>query len=187
MVKYDFLNSNPYKNYMKIIQFTGKNKKVLDVGCSTGKLSKKLMKNGCEIFGIEIDEESAKIAKNHCKEVIIADVDLIESLPYPNEYFDVIIFSDILEHLKSPSDALKKFREYLKNDGYIIVSIPNIANWKIRLELLFGNFRYRSYGILDETHLKFFTKKSVKKLFLDGGFKIVKLEPALGPSLPYIL
>ena len=72
------------------------------------------------------------------------------------------------------------FKKYLNNDGYIIVSIPNIANWKIRLQLLFGKFEYKEYGILDNGHLRFFNEKGATKLVNDAGFEIVELDLSVG-------
>ena len=76
------------------------------------------------------------------------------------KYFDIIVFADILEHLKEPLEVLKRYKKYLKDDGYIIISIPNIANWKIRFKSLLGRFEYNEYGILDSGHLRFFNEKS---------------------------
>jgi len=180
MSKYDYFNPNPFSVHQKIVDFVGKNKKVLDVGCSEGLLSKRMNMNNCKVVGIELDTESALKAKNFCQELIIGDVESVSlSSKYIN-YFDVIIFADILEHLKNPLEVLKTFKDYLNDDGYIIISVPNIANWKIRFQLLFGNFEYHEYGILDNGHLRFFNQKSIKKIVNDAGFKISICDLTVG-------
>jgi hypothetical protein len=85
-----------------------------------------------------------------------------------------------LEHLKYPSQVLNQFSNFLKEDGHIIISLPNVANWRIRFNLLTGNFDYQSYGILDEGHLRFFTEKSAKKLLSESGLKISNFDITVG-------
>jgi 2-polyprenyl-3-methyl-5-hydroxy-6-metoxy-1,4-benzoquinol methylase len=168
-------------SHSKILALVGKNKRVLDIGCATGYLGEALKKIGCEVIGIEIDEEAARIARTKIHDVIIADVESINHLPYPDGYFNVHIYGDILEHLKRPDLVLLRFRKYLSNDGRVIASIPNVANWVIRLNLLRGRFQYSDIGILDKTHLRFFTVESIKQLFESAGYKIIALDYVLSP------
>jgi len=148
-------------------------KKVLDVGCATGKIAENLVKEkGCEVIGIELDEGMAHEAKRFCKEVIVADLETLKSIDYPEGYFDVLLFADILEHTRNPEEILNNLKKYLSSQGYILISIPNTANWEIRLKLLLGNFDYAGGTILDCGHLRFFTLKSIKKLVEDCGFSI---------------
>lgn len=101
-----------------ILQLIGDGKKVLDVGCSTGKLRERLrIDKGCFVVGIEVDKARADIAKHRLNNVIAADVEELNEISYPNRFFDVIIFADALEHLRSPKRALGIFREHLKDDG----------------------------------------------------------------------
>ena len=169
MSKYDYFNTNPYSVHQKIIHFVGQNKLVLDVGCSEGLLSKKMKENNCSVVGIEQDKEAAQIAKEYCQDLIIGDVETIDLNTKYENYFDILIFADILEHLKEPSDVLKRFKKYLKDDGCLIISLPNISNWKIRLQMLLGNFEYNEYGILDNGHIRFFNEKSTKKMINECG------------------
>jgi O-antigen biosynthesis protein len=180
MSKYDYYNTNPYSVHKKIIHWIGKNKKVLDVGCSEGLLSKRMYQNNCTVVGIELETEAALKAKNFCKEVIIGDVESVNLNREYLNYFDVIVFADILEHLEDPLEVLKTFKNYLNDEGHIIISVPNIANWKIRFQLLFGNFEYSEYGILDNSHLRFFNEKSVRKLINDAGFEISVFDLSVG-------
>lgn len=180
MSKYDYYNPNPYSVHQMIIQCIGKNKQVLDVGCSEGLLSKRMNQNNCTVVGIELDAEAALEAKSFCKEVITGDVESVDLKPEYINYFDVIVFADILEHLRNPLEVLKKFKKYLNDEGYIIISVPNISNWRIRLLQLFGNFEYSEYGILDSGHLRFFNEKSARKLVNDAGFEISVFDLSVG-------
>ena len=180
MTKYDTLNLHPFSVHQKVIQLVGKQKRVLDVGCGTGSLAKEMNKNHCEVTGIELDDDSADVAQMYCKVLIRGDVESIELDKEFYNYFDVIIFADVLEHLKDPSSVLKRFIKYLKDDGFLIISLPNIANWRIRLKLLFGNFNYENHGILDENHLRFFTKKNTIKLISNAGLRICKFDVIIG-------
>ena len=162
--------------HVKIFNLVKPGKKVLDVGCASGYLAKRLIKKGCQIFGIEIDKQAAREAEKHCQKVINADVELIDELSFPNKFFDVIIYSDILEHLKRPDLVLMKLKKYLADDGLVIASIPNIARIEFRLRLALGKFDYQESGILKKDHLRFFTLFSVKKMFQEAGFKITKID-----------
>lgn len=140
---------SPHSPHTKIISYLGKNKKVLDVGCSSGYIAKELNKNGCSVFGIEIDITSAEIAKKHCEKVlVVGDMEEINGLPFSDKYSDIIIFSDILEHLKRPDITLQRLRRYLKSEIIIVASIPNVARFEVRFGLLLGKFRYHESGIL---------------------------------------
>ncbi len=163
--------------YGKEIDLIGPNKKVLEFGCSTGFVSKILKQRGCRVTGIEMDENAAKKAGEYCEKVIVGDIDIMEiDKELGQEKFDAALFGDILEHLKDPKRILLKTRDFLVKDGYIVISIPNIAHWSTRLELLGGNFDYQKLGILDDSHLKFFTKKSIINLLEACGYFIEAID-----------
>lgn len=166
-------NLKPFKfsSHDKIIKLVEKNKKILDVGCASGYLASFLKQKGCIIDGIDTDKGSIEKAKEYCN-AYISDI----SKEKIEGKYDVIILGDILEHLVSPDEVLLKLKENLKNDGYIIISIPNIVNIYPRLKILLGYFDYEEIGIFDRTHLRFFTQKSFKKLIYETGYKIEKLE-----------
>lgn len=180
MSKYNNFNTDQYSVHQRIINSVGHNKNVLDVGCSEGTLSKKMKDNNCTVVGIELDEDAAKKAGKFCKEVLVGDVESVKISSGYEKYFDIILFADILEHLKEPSEVLLRFSKYLKDDGVIIISVPNIANWRIRFQLLFGNFDYQEYGILDNSHIKFFTEKSTKNMIKEAGYDIVQFDLTVG-------
>ena len=92
------------------------------------------------------------------------------------ESFDVVLFGDVLEHLKDSLQTLKRLKTFLRAEGYVVASIPNVAHGSVRLSLMQGRFQYRSLGLLDDTHLRFFTRESVEQLFKDAGFLITELR-----------
>ncbi|WP_346290830.1 class I SAM-dependent methyltransferase [Sphaerothrix gracilis] len=157
----------------KMLTFVGKNKQVVDFGCASGYFANLLQKEDCEVVGVEINPEAAEIAKQYCKRVIVADLDYenIENI-LGNERFDVATFGDVLEHLKDPWSLLSTVRNILKPDGFVVASIPNVAHGAVRLALLEGKFDYEKFGLLDNTHLRFFTRKSIHHLFEATGYCI---------------
>jgi O-antigen biosynthesis protein len=168
---------NKNSSHTLIVELVGYDKHVLDVGSSTGYLAEVLVKRGCRVTGIEIDPKAARQAKEHCDRVIVGDV---ESLDLDEELdegsFNVIIFGDVLEHLKDPLQALRRLKSFLDPRGYVVASIPNIAHGSVRLALMQGKFQYHSLGLLDNTHLRFFTRESLEQLFKDAGFLITELR-----------
>lgn len=152
--------------------------KVLDVGCSTGYFGGLLIEDKkAKVDGIELNLQDAKIAKKILGKVYSFD---LESDKWPeglvNSKYDVIFFGDVLEHLKDPGKVLIKMKRLLKHDGSIVISIPNIAHASIRMELLAGNFEYEKLGILDETHLKYFTFNSLIAMLDGAGYKIEAID-----------
>ena len=152
-------------------------KKILDVGCADGVLGAKLKETDViEVCGIERNKELYELAKDKLNQVFLADVENF-NLPYPEGYFDCILYADILEHLIDPLSTLKNHAKYLKTNGYIIASIPNVRYYKLIIRLLFaGSWDYVDGGILDRTHLRFFTLLNLKELFTKAGFKIINIK-----------
>ena len=174
MKKNKYATFNPY-----IYNQIPKGIKVLDVGCATGLLGKKLSKKKPPQYlaGIEKDKQMAKITKRFYNKVIICDLEQIKKLSFKKKYFDVIVFSDILEHLKDPLLTLKTIIPYLKENGFLLISVPNIAFISLRLALLFGKFDYNPKGgLLDEAHLRFFTRAGLIRLLGKANLKITFLK-----------
>ncbi len=152
-------------------------KRVLDVGCATGRLGEKLVKEkACYVVGIEVDPEMAKVARGKCNDVIEADVENTNELGLLPHSFDIIIFADSLEHMKDPAAVLSRMKRYLSERGDLLVSIPNIAFFSSRLGLLFGKFDYAEHGVLDKSHLKFFTLKTARRLVEENGFQLTSVS-----------
>lgn len=155
----------------------GHDKRVLDVGCAAGDFAEVLAGRGCRVTGIELDPDAALRAESYCERVIVGDVERLDvKSELAEETFDVVVFGDVLEHLKEPLAALKRLKPCLRPEGYAVASIPNVAHGSVRLALLRGMFRYRSLGLLDDTHLRFFTRESVEQLFEDAGFLITDMK-----------
>lgn len=156
--------------------FSADAKSVLDVGCSTGRFGGLLKARfGVEVTGVEPHPESAQEAAQRL-DTVVNDIFPPESHIFSGK-FDVICFNDVLEHMAYPEVALRYAQELLSPQGRIIASIPNIQCYLVVKELIFnGDFRYRSSGILDKTHLRFFTKKSIIRLFEETGFQVEKIE-----------
>jgi 2-polyprenyl-3-methyl-5-hydroxy-6-metoxy-1,4-benzoquinol methylase len=176
----------------KMLRLVGENKRVIDFGCATGYFSQLLTKKGCRVTGIEINPEAAKVAELYCEQVIVADLDFVSLTELlPIHEFDVAVFGDVLEHLRNPWKVLEKTQQLLKSEGYVVASIPNIAHGAIRLALWQGKFEYTELGILDSTHLRFFTRKTVEELFESSGYFIDILEctklPVFSNSSSYFI
>jgi len=149
--------------------------RILEVGTSTGYLGMMLRKQGHYVAGIDGCREWAEKAREHYDVFHVADIEEFE-FPYRGD-FDYILFADVLEHLRDPTAVLKHSLPSLKKSGKVIVSVPNIANLAIRLTLLLGRFDYTDRGILDRTHLRFFTLRSLKKMMLEASCDIIEVVP----------
>lgn len=183
---YQFKSSDPYSSHTFVLSMlqSGNNRRVLDVGAAHGYLAAALRDRGFHVTGIEANPDLAREAAQHCDELLVADLD--DPLLDFNEQFDVVLFGDVLEHLKNPLDVLVSVNQNLKTDGIVIVSLPNIANLYVRLHLLMGRFDYQERGILDRSHLRFFTRKTFRELLDDAGLEVMQLTATPIP-LPLIV
>jgi 2-polyprenyl-3-methyl-5-hydroxy-6-metoxy-1,4-benzoquinol methylase len=164
------------------IQMTGYNKSVLEVGCATGYVSKVLLDRGCQVIGMEMNAEAAEVAKKWIDRVIVGDIeDDRQWAELADQQFDVVMFADVLEHLRDPLTALRNSLTKLKPSGYVILSVPNVAHGDVRLSLLQGRFEYQELGLLDQTHIKFFTLESLRELLHQAGLTIVELHRVVVP------
>lgn len=169
-----FYDTPPNDDVCSVI---GSNLKVLDVGCSTGRIAEKLRREkNCFVVGLEVDGDLAKAAESRCDKVVVANVETTQSLEFSDGFFDVIIFADVLEHCRNPEEILSNLRRYLAEDGCVVISVPNVANWEVRLNLLKGRFDYKGGTILDNGHLRFFTLDSIKKLVENAGFRVEEVK-----------
>jgi glycosyltransferase involved in cell wall biosynthesis/precorrin-6B methylase 2 len=184
--QYTYKRADPYSSHSQIIEWIEREKprEVLEVGTATGFLSAEMTARNCQVTGIEQDPEMAKIAEQHCHKLICGDVESLDLAQL--ETYDAIILGDVVEHLRDPRKFLQEISKHLKPHGKILMSLPNVANIWVRLNLLFGRFNYSRVGILDETHLRFFTLESSKKIAAESGLKVITTSVTPIP-LPLIL
>ncbi len=165
----------------------GSHRRVLDVGCANGYIAEYLRAagRGCFVVGIEIDDDAVTEAGRHCDRVVVGDVEDEAVWRAVDSGFDVVIFGDILEHLRDPLSVLRLARERLAPGGVVLVSLPNIAHARVRWDLLRGRFDYADWGILDRTHLRFFTLRTGRQLLEAAALRIEGLEAVGGyPPTP---
>ncbi|MCA9301893.1 class I SAM-dependent methyltransferase [Candidatus Nomurabacteria bacterium] len=158
-----------------VFDFVLPDSSVLDVGCWTGDLGRKLVDaKKCTVDGVDVYPEVLKEAKSsgyrntYCFNLN----DPVNELVIDTKY-DFIIFADVLEHILQPGEIVDFFKDRLKENGKIIVSLPNIAFILYRLKHLFGNFDYKDVGVMDSTHLRFYTLKTMNKFFEERGLRVV--------------
>jgi SAM-dependent methyltransferase len=168
-------NARPHGSQEKLLGLVGRADRVLDVGCSTGYLAERMQKQGSTVVGLDVDERSAELARQFCEAVYVGDVETME-LPFEQGTFDVIVCGDLIEHLRDPQAFLARIRPYLRPEGRLVLSTPNIANWAMRIGLLFGRFRYTEWGILDSTHTHFFTRKTLRECLEAAGYRVVVFD-----------
>ena len=152
-------------------------KKILDVGCGQGKYGEIIKdRNQAEVWGAELMEDQAKIAKKRLHKVLVGDFEAnMKSLP--DRYFDCVIFNDSLEHMKDHYKVLNDIKAKMVPGGYIAGSIPNFRYYRNIQEVLFRKeFQYVPAGILDYTHYRFFTEKSIRRTFAECGYEILTFK-----------
>lgn len=154
----------------------GEKFRVLEVGCGCGATLAKIdyLWENADVCGIELVDSVARIGANYL-DIIQGNIETME-LPYEQEAFDYIIFGDVLEHLYHPEAVLRRLMPYLKQNGRFLCSIPNVMHESVILPLLKGKFEYREAGILDRTHIRFFTLDSIVRMLDDCGLKICRLS-----------
>jgi len=157
------------------LDIVGYNKHVLEVGCATGYFTKVLHERGCTVVGIELDADAALVAEKWAERVVVGDLDaggLWQELD--GEQFDAITFGDVLEHLRDPLATLRAAVRHLKPSGIVVISVPNIAHGDVRMALLDGRFSYSETGLLDRTHIRFFTKTALYDMIRQAGLVLVE-------------
>ncbi|UZN01940.1 class I SAM-dependent methyltransferase [Cellulomonas sp. S1-8] len=172
-------NSHAY-----LVRLVGPGKRVLDVGCATGYLGEVLKRRGCEVVGVDIDQAAVEKAAHVLDAVHVVDLeqaDLLET--FGPASFDVIVFGDVLEHLRDPLRLLRSSVGLLRPGGSVVVSVPNVAHGSIRLSLLQGGWEYQDRGLLDRTHVTFFTRVTLLRLLSDAGLAVIDLWPTHADAL----
>jgi 2-polyprenyl-3-methyl-5-hydroxy-6-metoxy-1,4-benzoquinol methylase len=170
--------------YVELLKMVGNGKRVLEVGPGVGHVTKQLTQRGCTVTCIEKDKNMSEMAKEFCAHMIVGDIEANAiGQQLSTKQFDVITFGDVLEHLRDPVEVLNNLRPLIAPAGYLVASIPNVAHRSLRLSLLFGEFDYADMGLLDRTHLRFFTIRTIEKMMNESGLKIVDMVRIRNTSL----
>lgn len=166
------MNSN--HETMKVVEWIGRDRKVIECGCYTGHLSSWLKKQGCLVTGIEINTEALKRANPYLVQSISGDIESRETWDaIIDKSSDVVTFMHVLEHLKDPETALRRGVERLNDNGFVIIALPNISNATDRFKMFKGVFEYTDMGVMDRTHLRFFNQKTAREMIEGAGLEIV--------------
>lgn len=168
------LQTIPYRGHhllaQAVLDVTRPGDRVFEGGVSSGYFAAVLAKAGLVVDGHELDPAAADEARRVCERVYVGDLDTFDTDQLEHTY-RVILFGDTLEHLPDPAAVLRRLRSHLHPDGALVLSIPNVANWAVRLGLLAGHFDYTDRGILDRTHLRFFTRRTLVEMLAEAGFE----------------
>ena len=181
--------SKKYFSYERkeMLDFVPKNvKNILEVGCSAGLFGALLKQHlGASVTGIELVSSAASEARTRLDKVIEGNIETDE-LDLPSNYYDCLIFNDVLEHLIDPWTTLAKLSKTLKPEGYVVASLPNMRHYIVFKDLFLNmDWHYQDHGILDRTHLRFFTFKTGRELFEQCGFNVLRLEGIRGEPFPW--
>lgn len=149
-------------------------RRVLDVGCGAGALGAALREErAIEVIGVELDPDAAARAAERLDAVIEADLEGLVELPYPPGAFDAIVCGDVLEHLRDPHRLLRALRPWLADGGALVCSIPNVGHWSVVLPLLLNDrWTYADAGLLDRTHVHFFTLAEAQAMLAECGYAV---------------
>jgi SAM-dependent methyltransferase len=172
--KYTAFDDAPGSTHNLVVGLVERGSRVLEFGCATGYMSRVLRDRlDAVVVGVEVQSDAAEEASLHAERVIVGDVEELDlEAELGGERFDAILFADVLEHLRDPAAVLRRVRPFVADGGAVVASIPNVAHASVRLSLLAGSFRYREQGLLDESHLRFFTREGVQDLFEGSGYLI---------------
>ncbi len=183
MGHYDVFDPVPHRAHMRTLAYLRPGERVLEIGCSSGALTERIAASGCRVTGIEVRADAAEKARRFSEEVLVGDLATMP-LPLQLSSFDAILLIDILEHLADPIGALRRLFPLLREGGRIVVAIPNVAHWSIRFRLLAGRFDYEDSGILDRTHLRFYTRDTARAMLERAGLEIQETDVV--PDVPLL-
>lgn len=171
-----------YSSHYYLQQLAGSNQDILDCGCGEGFLAQALAKNGNRVVGIDVLRKPDLDAAFEA--YVPADLSrgLADAFPVlQGRQFNQVLLMDVLEHLPRPELLLRDCRKVLKRTGQLLISVPNVANISVRLMLLLGRFNYTDKGLLDRTHLRFFTRKTAQRLIEENGYRVLKRRTTVIP------
>lgn len=169
------LNTDRYATHRRLLRLCGNPAVVLDAGGSSGYVSRALAERGARVVVVDIDEDAVAEAAAGGHEVY--HVDLSRSAPpLPEGSVDLLLLADVLEHIADPVAALRRLRPLLAPGARLVASVPNGANWALRLQLLAGRWQYTDRGLLDRTHVRNFTRRSFHECLDEAGFDLIEAD-----------
>lgn len=178
-LRYDSRSADPHESSGLLMAMIPQGARVLDIGCGTGSISGMIRGlRRADVLGIEPHPERAKKAEEEGIKVVNGVYS--DEIPKNHGTFDVVLFADVLEHLADPIHVLEQVKSALAPGGRVLASIPNVAHWSVRLRLLAGTFDYQPTGIMDATHLRWFTREGARRLFHGAGYEIERFHAAAG-------
>jgi 2-polyprenyl-3-methyl-5-hydroxy-6-metoxy-1,4-benzoquinol methylase len=179
---YVALQTVPYRSHhlllAAVLERTRPGDVVFEGGVSSGYFAQAMIDAGLVVDGAELDEAAAARARSVCRAVWTGDLDRLDVAELRGPYA-ALLFGDTLEHLADPVPVLRRLRSVLEPTGALVVSVPNVANWAMRLQLLAGRFRYTDRGLLDRTHLRFYTERTLLEMLAEAGFRPVDVRGAV--------
>lgn len=150
-------------------------RRVVEVGCMHGAMARAVRQQNSDVYytGIDIDPDYAQVSKAHCQRTFAGDIEKIDANVWDSLFpSDCWIFGDCLEHLRDPWEILRKIRQRIDPDGCLVTCIPNAQHWTLQSRLATGLFRYEDSGLLDRTHIRWFTRITMLEMFADTGWRV---------------
>ena len=160
--------------------------RLLDIGCGAGDNAAlvKARNQSCEISGITHSRTEANLAEKHLTRCWVFDIENNFPDDLARQSFDALLFSHVLEHLRDPAEVLARFSRLLRSGGEVLIAVPNILSWRMRVQFLLGRFEYEQTGALDDTHLRFFTYLTADKYLLSKSSDLRLVQKTADGSVP---
>lgn len=175
MIIYDniFKKSGLSPTQQEILKIVGQNKTILEIGASTGYMTRAFLDQDCVVDVVEESKEAVKKIPRKARKIFNKSIEDRTILKLLSKDYQYIIMADVLEHLVKPEEVLKQLQKIASPATKLLVSLPNVACWVMRKQLFFqGDFEYQDSGLLDRTHLHFYTVKTLPKFLKDSGWKV---------------
>jgi len=160
----------------------GWNKRVLELGAASGHVTRALVAQQCRVTAVEYEADAAADLRGVADEVIVGDLNDPATLAGRTAEFDVVLAGDVLEHLLDPQAVLNRMAQLIVPSGRLVVSLPNIAHADVRMALVQGRFDYNPWGLLDRTHVRFFTLKTIGELVRQAGLQVIDMARVRVPA-----
>jgi methionine biosynthesis protein MetW len=179
--RFDPRAAHPYDSHTLQVRHIPAGARVLELGCASGYMSAYLeAEKGCQVVGLDHDPDAIAIAATRAHAAFLADLEADDPLAVARPYapFDVLYAANVLEHVRNAGRVLRAAHALLRPGALVVVTLPNIAHWQVRLRLLAGRFDYTDYGIMDRTHVHFYTLATARALLNEAGYTVQRVDIA---------